>query len=111
MMFKDVMAEYQKTVEDYLKTLFTDDVPQKQLFDAMRYSLLAGGKRIRPILTLEFCRVCGGDMEKAPSRWCILTASFTTIFRAWTTTTTGAAGSRTIRSSARQTLCSREMRF
>ena len=65
MMFKDVMAEYQKTVEDYLKTLFTEDVPQKQLFDAMRYSLLAGGKRIRPILTLEFCRVCGGDMEKA----------------------------------------------
>ena len=65
MMFKDIMAEYQKTVEDYLKTLFTDDVPQKQLFDAMRYSLLAGGKRIRPILTLEFCRVCGGDMEKA----------------------------------------------
>ena len=65
MMFKDIMADYQKTVEDYLKTLFTDDVPQKQLFDAMRYSLLAGGKRIRPILTLEFCRVCGGDMEKA----------------------------------------------
>ena len=65
MMFKDIMADYQKTVEDYLKTLFTDDAPQKQLFDAMRYSLLAGGKRIRPILTLEFCRVCGGDMEKA----------------------------------------------
>ena len=43
MMFKDIMADYQKTVEDYLKTLFTDDVPQKQLFDAMRYSLLAGG--------------------------------------------------------------------
>ena len=54
MMFKDIMAEYQKTVEDYLKTLFTADAPQKQLFDAMRYSLLAGGKRIRPILTLEF---------------------------------------------------------
>ena len=65
MMFKDVMADYQKTVEDYLQTLFTEDAPQKQLFDAMRYSLLAGGKRIRPILTLEFCRVCGGDMEKA----------------------------------------------
>ena len=65
MMFKDIMADYQKTVEDYLKTLFTADAPQKQLFDAMRYSLLAGGKRIRPILTLEFCRVCGGDMEGA----------------------------------------------
>ena len=56
MMFKDVMAEYQKTVEDYLKTLFTDDAPQKQLFDAMRYSLLAGGKRIRPVLLLPAMR-------------------------------------------------------
>ena len=27
MMFKDIMADYQKTVEDYLKTLFTDDAP------------------------------------------------------------------------------------
>ena len=65
MTFKDVMEGYQKTVEAYLQTLFAEDAPQKQLFDAMRYSLLAGGKRIRPILTLEFCRVCGGDMEKA----------------------------------------------
>ena len=65
MMFKDVMTSYQKTVEDYLQTLFTDDAPQKQLFDAMRYSLLAGGKRIRPILVLEFCRICGGDTQKA----------------------------------------------
>ena len=64
MMFKDIMAEYQKTVEDYLKTLFTADAPQKQLFDAMRYSLLAGGKRIRPILTLEFCRVCVALLSK-----------------------------------------------
>ena len=31
----------------------------------MRYSLLAGGKRIRPILVLEFCRICGGETEKA----------------------------------------------
>ena len=31
----------------------------------MRYSLLAGGKRIRPMLTLEFCRVCGGDINAA----------------------------------------------
>ncbi len=33
--------------------------------DAMRYSLQNGGKRIRPVLTLEFCRVCGGDIEAA----------------------------------------------
>ena len=65
MTFKDVMEGYQKTVEAYLQTLFAEDAPQKQLFDAMRYSLLAGGKRIRPILVLEFCRICGGDAEKA----------------------------------------------
>ena len=39
--------------------------PQKVLFEAMRYSLLAGGKRIRPILTLDFCRMCGGNWENA----------------------------------------------
>ena len=65
MTFKDVMEGYQRTVEAYLQTLFAEDAPQKQLFDAMRYSLLAGGKRIRPILVLEFCRICGGDAEKA----------------------------------------------
>lgn len=31
----------------------------------MWYSLENGGKRIRPVLTLEFCRVCGGDPERA----------------------------------------------
>lgn len=35
------------------------------LRESMRYSLLAGGKRIRPVLALEFCRVSGGDPEKA----------------------------------------------
>lgn len=29
--------------------------------EAMRYSLLCGGKRIRPCLVLEFCRLCGGE--------------------------------------------------
>ena len=31
----------------------------------MRYSLSAGGKRLRPLLLLEACSVCGGDAEKA----------------------------------------------
>ena len=34
------------------------------LAEAMRYSLLAGGKRIRPLLVLEFCRIAGGNVEK-----------------------------------------------
>lgn len=32
--------------------------------DAMKYSLESGGKRVRPVLTLEFCRLCGGVSEK-----------------------------------------------
>ena len=32
---------------------------------AMSYSLMAGGKRIRPVLCLEFCRLCGGDVLRA----------------------------------------------
>lgn len=35
------------------------------MLEAMGYSLENGGKRIRPILTLEFCRICGGDVRKA----------------------------------------------
>ena len=39
--------------------------PRADLYDAMRYSLLAGGKRLRPVLLLESCRMCGGDVEGA----------------------------------------------
>ena len=59
------MQDYVQAVESYLSELFTEEVAQKTLLDAMRYSLLAGGKRIRPVLVLEFCRICGGDWEKA----------------------------------------------
>ena len=52
-------------VENYLKTCFADREPRADLYDAMLYSLLAGGKRIRPVLALESCRMCGGDVESA----------------------------------------------
>lgn len=35
------------------------------MLEAMRYSVENGGKRIRPMLTLEFCRMCGGSVEAA----------------------------------------------
>ena len=59
--------EYREYVESYLKKHYEAlaGEPQKLLFDAMQYSLLAGGKRIRPILAFEFCRVCGSDWKKA----------------------------------------------
>lgn len=43
--------------QGYLKS---DQVPYAQVFDAMRYSISAGGKRIRPALVFLFCRLCGG---------------------------------------------------
>ncbi|MFL0727743.1 MAG: geranylgeranyl diphosphate synthase CrtE, partial [Prochlorococcus sp.] len=39
----------------------------EQLREAMRYSLLAGGKRLRPILCLAACELAGGDSEQALS--------------------------------------------
>ena len=38
---------------------------QKEVVKAMRYSLSGGGKRLRPVLVLEFCRMCGGDIDTA----------------------------------------------
>ncbi len=35
------------------------------LYESMKYSVGAGGKRVRPMLTLEFARVCGGNPESA----------------------------------------------
>lgn len=40
--------------------------------EAMRYSLLAGGKRIRPVLTLAFCDLLGGERQKALPLACAL---------------------------------------
>ncbi len=45
---------------------------QAQVVEAMRYSLEAGGKRIRPVLVLEFCRICGGTEEQAMAAACAL---------------------------------------
>lgn len=36
-----------------------------KMLEAMAYSLKNGGKRIRPVLAMEFCRVCGADFQKA----------------------------------------------
>ena len=59
------LQQDQNAVEAYLATFFTQDLPQKRLFEAMRYSLLAGGKRIRPVFVMAFCRLCCGNAEQA----------------------------------------------
>ena len=65
-------GEYRAAVEDYLQGLFTDKPHWADLYDAMRYSLLAGGKRIRPVLTLEFSRLAGLDWHAALPVACAL---------------------------------------
>ena len=59
--------EYREYVESYLKDFYVPfhDAPQKDLYKAMEYSLLAGGKRLRPIFAFEFCRLCGRDWKDA----------------------------------------------
>lgn len=65
--YKIRYREYLDKIEQYLdETCFNDvTLPQKDLFDSMRYSLLAGGKRLRPVFVLDFCRMCGGDYKQA----------------------------------------------
>lgn len=60
------MTDYKAMIDLELESLFSDpNVPYHTLTESMRYSLLAGGKRLRPILVLEFCRISGGDIQKA----------------------------------------------
>ncbi len=63
--FQFELQRCQGLVEVNLSAYFTRPAPQQKLLDAMRYSLLAGGKRIRPILALKFCEAAGGSLEQA----------------------------------------------
>ncbi|MBE6530187.1 MAG: polyprenyl synthetase family protein [Ruminococcaceae bacterium] len=51
--------------EHFLQGIYAEDPDLKILLDAERYSLFAGGKRIRPTLVLEFCRLFGGREASA----------------------------------------------
>ncbi len=59
--FEKELSAAKALVEKRLAEFFPGDGLQA----AMRYSLLAGGKRIRPILAMKFCEAAGGAMEEA----------------------------------------------
>ncbi len=65
MKLKEQTGLYREYIEKYLEDWYVrfHEEPQKDLFSAMEYSLLAGGKRLRPILAFEFCRICGADWK------------------------------------------------
>lgn len=64
---EEVSLDYRKQIEAYLESIYApySQEPQKLIFEAANYSLLAGGKRLRPIFTLDFCKMCGGDPQDA----------------------------------------------
>ena len=61
----NAMDIYIHNIESYLGECFVEDHPQKKLYESMRYSLLAGGKRLRPVMTQAFCELCGGQAKDA----------------------------------------------
>lgn len=69
----ETMARYGALVDDALKSrMDAAGKPGDALVDAMRYSLFAGGKRIRPVLCLAAAQLCGGDCFAALPAACAL---------------------------------------
>ena len=63
--FREELKNYQNYIDEKLDEYFKDDnTYEKRLRESMRYSLLAGGKRIRPILMLASYRLFKEDYEK-----------------------------------------------
>ncbi len=61
MTFQERYDGYKALAEKRLESFF----PGGELNEVMRYSLLAGGKRIRPVLCMAFCEAAGGEAEGA----------------------------------------------
>lgn len=62
MEFKQTLIEKANYIENLLNEYMPkEEGYQKTIIEAMNYSLKAGGKRLRPILTLEACKIVGGN--------------------------------------------------
>ena len=65
MEFKEQLIEYQKIINKELeKYLRREEVPEKILNSSMEYSLMAGGKRVRPILVMAVYKIFKSDIDK-----------------------------------------------
>jgi len=111
--FKTEMAERTAQIEQIIKKyLPKEEGYQKTIMEAMNYSVLAGGKRLRPMLMQETYRLFGGRSEviepfmaATPTHWCMM------IFRQWIMTNTAAGRRPRMPCTGRQWESSREMRF
>lgn len=60
------MEQYLSLINSRLSELLPQsDYGEDVVCDAMKYSCENAGKRIRPVLTLEFCRICGANVQDA----------------------------------------------
>ena len=67
------LAEWKSRVEEMLeRSLPPSDTPPAIIHEAMRYSVLAGGKRVRPILAIAAAQACGGAVEPLLKSFCAL---------------------------------------
>ena len=64
---KNKLQQYKQYIESYMDSacFVYPSEPQQTLFESMRYSLLAGGKRLRPVFVYDFCDMCGGNWKDA----------------------------------------------
>ena len=61
---KEYVNQQAKLISDRLDALLSVNMPSTVL-EAMKYSVSNGGKRIRPILAIEFARACNGNIDAA----------------------------------------------
>jgi geranylgeranyl diphosphate synthase type II len=73
MSLRDYLARQQRLIDDELGRLVPpESTPPETIHRAMRYSLFAGGKRIRPILCMEAARAVAGDPDGVAACACSL---------------------------------------
>ena len=72
MEYRELFEKRVGAVNTALEGFFTENCLQGELLEAMRYSLLSGGKRIRAVLVLSFCAACGGDEESVMNAACAI---------------------------------------
>lgn len=72
--FVEYLGRYVGRVEEALDAYTSHDpsIGQREVMEAMRYSLLGGGKRLRAVITLEMCRAMGCEPERAVPAACAI---------------------------------------
>ncbi len=65
---KQILTDYWEKINNKLNEYMSidDELPQENVIKAMEHSLSAGGKRIRPVLVMEFYKMCGGKGDVLP---------------------------------------------